>query len=390
MSVDTLGYDPIIREGGSDDITSKRLGDKGDPYPYVNIGGRRVYDLDDVVITQEHYFKLDKELTDLIYQSVEMSNQLYILFNLRNYVKTKGLSKNYLKYMKDKHNKVFTSALEAVDDTNQAIRSIFNKLTEYIRKVSQSYSQWVRETADMQQRTIDSIVDLEPEYRKCFLNKKQNFEQLVIDANNGGCPKASAIEVLLTRNTEVLSILNNEKNSINDILYKLAARTKEVYKTGNTDTLDELLEKNEESLDDDILNKFTAIQDKFTGIGMNFSEDMAAAFEDVLEYRDDSLKSLQYDEDTFKKFIKIIPKKEHIEKCKYLSDILNRLSTYFSSVNINNENTDTDTEKYDMYVNVIPKILTIVISIYRTAIMSTREYSTIALNIEKTIVEHLK
>ncbi len=395
---DMLGYEPIIREGGADDETRKRLGDPGDPYPYVQIGDHKVYDVEDIVVCQENYIKNDKELTNLIYESVSMSNELYNLFNLRHYLKAKGLTENYQKYMNDVHHKTYTSALEAMDDTNQAIRSIFNKLTEYIRKVSQSYSHWVRDTADIHQRTLSAMVDLEQEYRKCYLNRKEQFEHLIIDINDGGCPKAAALEVIFERCTDVLTILNDVKNDVNGVLYKLAVKAKEVYKTGDTSALDEMLNNNEESIDGDMLDKFTAIQDKFTSIGMNFSEDMAAAFEDVLEYRDDNLKTLGYEEDTYKKIIKIIHKKEHIEKCKYLSDLLNSSSTYFSSININsssetnnNENTsDEDTDKYDAYINIIPKILTIVISIYRTVIMATREYSTIALNIEKTIVENTR
>lgn len=396
---DMLGYEPIIREGGADEETRRRLGDPGDPYPYVKVGDHKVYDVEDIVVCQENYSNIDKELTDYIYQSVSMSNELYNLYNLKKYLKVKGLSKEYQKYMKDIYNKTYTSALEAMDDTNQAIRSIFNKLTEYIRKVSQSYSHWVRDTADIHQRTLSAMVDLEQEYRKCYLNNRQKFEHLIIDVNDGGCPKAAALEVLFERCTEVLAILNDVKNDVNSILFKLAAKAKEVYKTGDTAALDELLANNEEdSVDKDMLDKFTTMQDKFTSIGMNFSEDMAAAFEDVLEYRDDNLKLLGYTEDTYKKIIKIIPKKEHIEKCKYLSDLLNRLSTYFSSINIESKGSDTemstegseDNDKYDTYVNIIPKILTIVISIYRTAIMATREYSTIALNIEKTIVENLR
>lgn len=388
---DILGYEPIIREGGSDEETRQRLSDPGDPYPYVKKGDYKIYDVDDVVVCQENYNNNDKNLTDLIYESVSMSNELYNLSNLKKYLKLKGLTKEYLRYMKDNHNKEFTSALEAVDDTNQAIRSIFNKLTEYIRKVSQSYGHWIHSTADLQQRTISTIVELENHYRSLYLNKQNYFNHLVLDMNNGGCPKASAVQVLLERTTEVLSILNNEKNKVNVILGKLLQKSKELYKTGDTSGLDELLNNNEnDSIDHDLLDDLISIQDKFTGIGINFSEDMAAAFEDILEYNSENLKSLGYNEDTIKSFIKVLPKKEHIEGCKYISEILNRLATYFSSISISDSDKETDDEKYDTYINTIPKILTIVISIYRAAIIAAREYTTIVLTIEQNIVQNLK
>ena len=68
------------------------------------------------------------------------------------------------------------------------------------------------DTADIHQRTLSAMVDLEQEYRKCYLNNRAKFEHLIIDVNDGGCPKAAALEILFERCTEVLTILNDVKN----------------------------------------------------------------------------------------------------------------------------------------------------------------------------------
>lgn len=382
-------YEPVIREGGTDQETINRLGSKADPYPFVKKGKYHIYDVGDLVICTEKYHTLDTYLTDCIYTGVNYFDQISTLRSIRNYIKRHGLNDSIRLYVKQQFHTDLVSATEAMEDTASAIRSIFSKLTEYIRKVSSALSAWMKSVADMQTRSITTIAELEKAYYNVYKHNHHNFDKLVLDIQDGGCPTAQALVTLLDRVKRLLSILNIENNAANIVLIKLIQKAKSLYATGNTAELDEFLSKNEDgNIDKDIIDEFMKLQDKFTGVGISFSEDMAAAFEDVLEYRQESLTKLGYEEDTFKQVLKVLPTAKEIQNCKYLCDILNRLSTYFSGIKVEEE--DASDEKYDTYINTIPKILTIIVSVYRTTILAAREYTTIALSIEKSIVEQYK
>ena len=150
---------------------------------------------------------------------------------------------------------------------------------------------------------------------------------------------------------------------------------------------------------EDILNKLATVQDKFNGIGITFLEDMEASYSDVLEYTDTPIGDMGYTKDTFTPIVEICKDLiKKIEGCGYITAVLSRLSTYFSSVQVQSDNDTTDTkdtedkmnqDKYDVYINTVPKILTIVISVYKVAISAAREYTTTALSIESSIVKYL-
>ena len=364
------GYTPHIREATDGGDVNDKLHDENDPFPYVN-------PKDSDVTAEESFLSTDRYLCHLMYSGIYLSQQVATYYNFRNEFISNGCTPRMRLLSAKLLNKNITSAQEGINETDAVIAKIYSKISEYINTIINTLDKWFVTSADLQGRTLDTLY-------KASKNRIPTFDvegvySKLIDINNGGAPTAESLKNCLISTNNLFKAIDTSdpKNPTVSFIYKFIKFIQNI-ESADDSQFSNMTDGNQ------VFDNLPALQDILRAIGVSFDGSEAASFNDALEYRQVTIKELGYTSLSVNELIKVAPTKQTILQCLKYIDVLKLLNRQFSAAQANKVG-DADVEKYKELLETIPNVLTLVISIYRSAIVATRYYTTMISDIVENV-----
>lgn len=364
---ESTGYRPVIRSGSTDggDI-NERLNDDNDTFPYTSS--------EDGIISEEAFVEHDRALCKLIYTGLTLVDQVQLYTTVQNNIIRHGNTMDMQTYSSIYLDREVSTAYEALAETQATLTKIFVKISEYISTTITVFDKWLRSVTDLQKRSVQHISSM---------SDMTHISEDVYDVSDGGSPSYKQLYGVLSANKQLVEVLSklDKHNPTMIFLSKFIKLVSELM--SNQPSSDDKFEEMVTS--EVVFDDLATLQDYFNVVGISFDGSEAASFSDVLTYDQKSLPELGYTTDSFKQLVAVCTTDEQLSKCKILISVLQKLNDTFKSTKRIDSLDDSSIEKFKSILENLPNILTLVISIYRNAIVSSRYYTTMLQDLLSSI-----
>lgn len=348
-------YKPIVRDIIANPDTDERVRDYTDPYPYIKPIEN--------IFAEEKFAIHDQKILDLLYKLSNLTKQLYLY---------------------QKHYEVYKYAHE--DNNINILNEMKTKVSEAIKILILNYKQYVAEYSDIQKRSNEHIKYLYSTVKNLFSNHPNEVGNYILDISDGGCPNCRTLfNKFIAINRIVKTILNKEISPPFILLSKLLLITTDLQKN-DISKLKEYIE-NENSINDsytETLSKLENFQNDCEYVGITFEENMVAFASINIEFENLSLEKLNYSTSLLDEIMPYLISHLDIKNClDIVTPILEKLNNNFSILK-NTENNETEINEdtsIENYISSIIGTLTVVFSLYRSCIITCRNYTTLLENI---------
>lgn len=376
------GYEPAVRTSSTDNETNDRLRDDRDSFPYVKSKDQEPENFDEVITCVEDLNIVDRQLCSLMYEGLLLGRQSLVLFS--------DYSKLTIPSIKNRVAVERYFGMEALSESSVAVAKIYTKISAYINSVSSALKTFIPATAELQSRSIASLKRSASVYERYFSRNPDDLKNAVIDIGKGGSPSCDELKKRIGSTSALINTIsvNNSKNAAAVFLQKFVVFAKGL--AADPSSISDDSEFSTMVNSDAIFENLPNLQELFEAVGITFDGSEAADFKDPLRYSNSSLAELGYTATSMNDIIQSIPTKEQLLGCMKIVDILDVLSKQFGSINMTSDIADDQFDKFKTLLETLPNILTLVVSIYRTSLVASRYYTTVAFDIVSAVTNNIR
>ena len=326
-------YEPIVRDTIADPDTDERVKDYTDPFPYVKSLSS---------IQKENIFtKHDESLLTSLYN---LSVSVYEYDNKNTTIDTHD--RHDVSELKD-------SILQICDIAKNTIHIFKTNMPLY---------------SNLQKMSYNNIQSLYTHVKTIYLSHEKDVSNFILNIN-GKCPDCLDVIDRLTYTKYIIGTLSTEESPSAVLLNKISNYISNILNNSNdadnndyTETIDRL---------DDFNNKCEHI-------GMSFSDNLLVTTDINIPFYNDTLGNLHYTSENIDNIVNKIVLQESIDKCiSIISPVLDTLYNNFDSICNNIDSLDNRLDILKEYMSSIVNTIIIAISIYRSSIISERNYTTL-------------
>lgn len=376
------GYEPAVRTSSTDNETNDRLRDDQDSFPYVKSKDQEPENFDEAITCVEDLNIVDRQLCSLMYEGLLLGRQSIALFS--------DYSKLTIPSIKNRVAVERYFGMEALSESSVAVAKIYTKISAYITSVSSALKTFIPATAELQSRSIASLKRSASVYERYFSRNPDDLKNAIIDIGKGGSPSFDELKKRIGSTSALINTIsvNNSKNAAAVFLQKFVVFAKGL--AADPSSISDDSEFSTMVNSDAIFENLPNLQELFEAVGITFDGSEAADFKDPLRYNNSSLAELGYTATSMNDITQSVPTKEQLLGCMKIVDILDVLSKQFGSINMTSDIADDQFDKFKTLLETLPNILTLVVSIYRTSLVASRYYTTVAFDIVSAVTNNIR